>query len=136
MLLMVLEALRDQRRATYRRPKFVFLNMTDRPVNPTALNHKIWSKVCSKTGIRHRPVKNTRATFISILLDAGADMGWVAKRVGHTSFQMIYEHYYKYMKKDDPSDKILAYFAADETKNPEKSVQSGYTSQDAIENKL
>ena len=47
---------------------------------------------------------------------------------------MIYEHYYKYMKRDDSSDKISAYFAAEETKHPEKLVQSWYTSQDAIEN--
>ena len=84
---------------------------------------------------RFRPVKNTRSTFITMMLDAGADMGWVAGQVGHTSFQMIYEHYYKYMKKDDPSDKILAYLAVEETKkHPEKSVQSRYTPQDAIKN--
>jgi integrase len=125
MLPMVLEALRDQRRATWGRSKFVFLNMADRPVNPTAFNHKIWSKVCAKTGIRYRPVKNTRSTFITMMLDAGVDMGWVAKQAGHTSFQMIYEHYYKYMKKDDPTDKILAFLAAEETKkHPEKLVQS------------
>jgi len=135
MLPMVIGALRDQRRATWGRSKFVFLNMADRPVNPTAFNHKIWSKVCAKTGIRYRPVKNTRSTYISMMLDAGADMGWVAKQVGHTSFKMIYEHYYKYMKKDDPSDKILAYFEQDETKSPEKLVQSGYTDQDELKNK-
>jgi hypothetical protein len=56
-------------------------------------------------------------------------------KVGHTSFKMIYEHYYKYMKKDDPSDKILAYFEQDETKSPEKLVQSGYTDQDVLKNK-
>ena len=65
-----------------------------------------------------------------MMLDAGADMGWVTEQVGHTSFKMIDEHYRKYMKRTDPSDKILAYLAADETRNPEKSVQSGYTSQD------
>ncbi len=54
---------------------------------------------------------------------------------GQTSFKMIYEHYYKYMKKDDPSDKILAYFAADETKHPEKRSQSGHTDQDVLKNK-
>ena len=70
-----------------------------------------------------------------MMLDAGVDMGWVAEQVGHTSFKMIYEHYYKYMKKDDPSEKILAYLAAEETKkHPEKLVQSWYTPQDAIKN--
>ncbi len=82
-----------------------------------------------------RPDKDTRKTFITMMLDAGADMGWVAEQVDHTSFKMIYEHYCKYMKKADPSDKILAYLAAEETKkHPEKSVQSRYTSQDAIKN--
>jgi hypothetical protein len=33
-------------------------------------------------------------------------------------------------EKDDPSDKKLAYFAAEETKHPEKLVRSGYTDQD------
>ena len=55
--------------------------------------------------------------------------------MGHSSFKMIYEHYYKYMKKDDPSDKVLAYFEAEETKkHPEKLVQTWYTDQDAIKN--
>ena len=36
------------------------------------------------------------------------------------------------MKKDDPSEKILAYFAPDETKNPEKWSQSGHTDKDVI----
>jgi len=47
---------------------------------------------------------------------------------------MIYEHYYKYMKKDDPSDKILAFFGPDETKNPEKWSQSGHTAQNVFKN--
>jgi hypothetical protein len=38
-------------------------------------------------------------------------------------------------KKDDPSDKKLAYFAVDETKHPEKLVQSGHTDRDVLENK-
>ncbi len=51
---------------------------------------------------------------------------------GHTSFKMIYEHYYKYMQQDDPSDKIWSYFEPDETKNPEKWSQSGLTDQDVL----
>jgi hypothetical protein len=39
------------------------------------------------------------------------------------------------MKKDDPSDKILAYFTADKKENPEKWSQSGHTDQDVLKNK-
>ncbi|MHC4338056.1 MAG: hypothetical protein ACYSTG_08970 [Planctomycetota bacterium] len=83
---------------------------------------------------RYRAVKNTRSTFISMMLDAGADMGWVAKQVGHSSFKMIYEHYYKYMKKDDPSEKILAYFTSDQKKNPENQSQIDPNHQDVLKN--
>jgi hypothetical protein len=38
-------------------------------------------------------------------------------------------------KRDDPSDKILAYFAADKTKNPKKWSPSGHTNQDTCKNK-
>lgn len=132
---MVIEAIRDQRRATWGRSKFVFLNMADRPMKPTPFNCKIWSKVCAKIGIRYRAVKNTRSTYISMMIDGGADMGWVAKQVGHTSLKMIYDHYYKYMKKDDPSDEILAYLASDKKENPEKWSQSGHIVLDVLTNK-
>jgi len=39
------------------------------------------------------------------------------------------------MKKDDSSEKILAYFEKDETKSPEKWSQSGHTDQNVIKNK-
>ncbi|MFO8083658.1 MAG: hypothetical protein R6U27_04990 [Desulfobacterales bacterium] len=39
------------------------------------------------------------------------------KQVGYSSTKMIHEHYYKYMKKEDPSAKFLAYIA------PEKNEQ-------------
>lgn len=37
-------------------------------------------------------------------------------------------------EKYDPSEKKLAYFAADETKHPEKWSQSGHTDQDLVKN--
>jgi len=48
---------------------------------------------------------------------------------------MIYEHYYKYMKKDGPSDKILTYLAPEKKENLEKWSQNGHTSQDVLKNK-
>ena len=118
MLPMVIDALREQRNSTWGRGNgFVFLNMAQRNLKPTSFNQKILKKTCSKVGIRYRPVKSTRSTYISLMLDAGVDIGWVAKQVGHSSTKMIHEHYYKYMKKEDPSAKFLAYIA------PEKNEQ-------------
>jgi integrase len=121
MLPMVIEALRDQRKATWGRGNgFVFLNMHKRNMKPTSFNQKIWKKACSKAEIRYRPVKNTRSTYISLMLDAGVDMGWVAEQVGHSSFKMIYEHYYKYLNTTDPSAKFLEYIAPEKKEALEK----------------
>jgi integrase len=54
------------------------------------------------------------------MLDAGVDMGWVAEQVGHSSFKMIYEHYYKYLNTTDPSAKFLEYIAPEKKEALEK----------------
>lgn len=36
-------------------------------------------------------------------LDAGVDMGWVARQAGHSSFKMICEHDDKYLKRTIPA---------------------------------
>lgn len=97
MLPMVADALLNQRRATWGRSMFVFLNMSGRNLKPTPFNQKIWKKACSLAGIDYKPVKHTRSTFITMMLDAGEHVGWVARQVGHSSFQMIYQNYYSYI---------------------------------------
>jgi hypothetical protein len=41
------------------------------------------------------------------MLDAGENMGRVAKQAGHGSFKMIYERYYRYMKDDRAGGKPM-----------------------------
>lgn len=97
MMPMVEQALRDQRMATWGRSPFVFVNMAGRNLKPTPFNQKIWKKACALAGIEYKPVKQTRSTFITLMLDAGEHVGWVARQVGHSSFKMIYENYYSYI---------------------------------------
>jgi hypothetical protein len=39
----------------------------------------------------------TKASFITLILDVGGHLGWIAKQVGHTSSKMIFERYYCYI---------------------------------------
>ena len=55
-------------------------------------------------GIEYKPVKHTRSTFITLMLDAGEHPGWVARQIGHSSFQMIYQNYYSYIKNYQADD--------------------------------
>ena len=36
----------------------------------------------------------TRHTFATLMIDAGEDIGWVQRMMGHSSLQMIYTKYY------------------------------------------
>lgn len=130
---MVIDALRNQRKATWGRSEFVFLNQVGGTLHPTPFNQKMWKKACSKAGIPYRAVKNTRSTFICMMLDAGENMGWVAGQVGHSSFKMIYEHYYKYMKDDRAGGKFMENYREVQKKTPAKWSQNGHTMQGLYE---
>jgi len=131
---MVIDALRNQRKATWGRSEFVFLNQVGGTLHPTPFNQKMWKKACAKAGIPYRAVKNTRSTFICMMLDAGEDMGWVARQVGHSSFKMIYEHYYKYMKDDRAGGKFMEAYGDLKKKTPGNWSQIGHTCQGSEKN--
>ena len=102
----VVEALRDQRKATMGRSEYVFLNFYGRPLLPNSVNYHIWKPALKKTGLKPRSLYQTRHTFATLMLDAGELPGWVQKMMGHESLKMILERYYSYIKnyqRDDGS---------------------------------
>jgi site-specific recombinase XerD len=39
-----------------------------------------------------------------MMIDAGEDIGWVQKMLGHSSLQMIYTKYYSWIKRETRND--------------------------------
>ncbi len=109
MLPMVVEALRDQRKATLGKSPYVFLNRYGRPLKPCPLRKHAWTDVLKKVGLDYRTLMHTRHTYITMMLDSGEHIGWVARQVGHTSPKMIFERYYKYIKnyQGDDGEKFM-----------------------------
>jgi integrase len=102
----VVEALRDQRKATMGKSDYVFLNYYGRPLLPNSVNFHIWKPALKKAGLRSRSLYQTRHTFATLMLDGGELPGWVQKMMGHESLKMILERYYSYIKnyqRDDGS---------------------------------
>jgi len=52
-----------------------------------------------------------------------------ACQVGHSSFKMIYEHYYKYMKDDRAGGKFMKNYRELQKETPAKLSQNGHTLQ-------
>jgi len=102
----VVEALRDQRKATMGKSDYVFLNFYGRPLLPNSVSFHIWKPALKKAGLKPRSLYQTRHTFATLMLDAGELPGWVQKMMGHASMKMILERYYSYIKnyqRDDGS---------------------------------
>lgn len=102
----VVEALRDQRKATMGKSDYVFLNYYGRPLLPNSVSFHIWKPALKKAGLNPRSLYQTRHTFATLMLDGGELPGWVQKMMGHESLKMILERYYSYIKnyqRDDGS---------------------------------
>lgn len=65
------------------------------------MRDQAWIPALRKAGVRWRPQKNTRHTFASMMLTAGAHPGWVARQLGHTSLEMVYQNYARWIESAD-----------------------------------
>ena len=90
-------ALENQRRITCGKSKWVFLDLSGKPLNPDHVREVIWKPALSKAGIEYRPLMQTRHTFATISLSEGEDIGWVQNMLGHGSLQMIFTKYYAWI---------------------------------------
>jgi len=97
----VREALQDQRKQTFGKSPYVFLNQYGKNIDPMSMNFHVWKKGLKKAGLAPRSLYQTRHTFATLMLDAGEHPGWVQKMMGHETMQMIYEKYYSYIKSYD-----------------------------------
>ena len=105
MFPMVIKALKDQKKVTFGKIRWVFVNIYGRPlVSPCPLRKKVWKKALEKSDLKYRTLRQTRHTFITMMLDAGEHIGWVARQAGHTSPKMILERYYSYIKNYQAED--------------------------------
>jgi integrase len=77
---------------------------TERAWNDEQVQRKVLDASLKRLGIRHRPPKQTRHTFATLALMAGANPAWVARQLGHRSTKMLYEVYSKWI---DGADKGL-----------------------------
>lgn len=61
------------------------------------LRHRVWYPALEKAKLSQRDLYTTRHTFATHALAVGEDPGWVAKMLGHTTLQMIFMTYYRYL---------------------------------------
>lgn len=66
-----------------------------------ALN-RAFARACEEAQVRRRYVYQLRHTFATWALSSGENPAWIARQMGHTSAQMLYQHYGRWMPQLDP----------------------------------
>lgn len=79
---------------------FVFLNRHGQPYDKHV--DREWRTALRKAEIRHRPAYQLRHTFASLCLSNGLQPTWVAKMLGHSTPQITFKHYARFI--DDTSN--------------------------------
>jgi integrase len=98
MLPTVEAALRDHLGATQGRDTYVFSNAWGGPLDLTNIRHRIWYPTLPRAELRPRDLCQTRHTFASLMLQAGEDPPWIARKMGHTTTKMLYERYAAFIR--------------------------------------
>ena len=60
-----------------------------------------WKRICKLAGIRARDARQTRHTYATMMLQAGAKPAFVSRQMGHATAQMFFKTYSKWLDSDD-----------------------------------
>lgn len=97
-----LAALNRQKALTYLAGKEVFIHPgTGQPYIGDKPPRLFWDAALKALGLRKRVAYQTRHTFATLNLMAGANPMWVARQMGHTTMKMLLDRYSKWIDSED-----------------------------------
>jgi len=76
----------------------VFTGKKGNPLDVNNLRNKVWYPAMQRARLRKRTMYQTRHTFASLMLAHGEDPLWIAQMLGHTTMQMVFQHYGKFIR--------------------------------------
>lgn len=96
------EALKRQKQYTFLRGAEVFIHPhTGEPIIDDRPPRLFWESALKACGLRHRAAYQTRHTCITLWLMAGANPMWVARQAGHSTPQMTFNRYARWIARAD-----------------------------------
>ena len=93
---LVFDALKDQFKATGKHA-FVFCNSKGKPLEHNNVTKRVWYPLLSHLGLRKRRPYQTRHTAATLWLAAGENPEWIARQMGHTTTEMLFRVYSRYV---------------------------------------
>lgn len=97
MLGPVYDALKDQYEATGKLSPYVFCNNAGQHLDHNNVTKRVWYPLLRYLGLAKRRPYQTRHTAATLLLASGENPEWVAHILGHSSTEMLFKVYSRYI---------------------------------------
>ncbi|OXL18567.1 site-specific integrase [Psychrobacter sp. DAB_AL32B] len=94
---LVYDALLEQKAHTFGKSEFVFCNSQGNPMEYRNVNRRVWKPTLALLGLKHRRAYQTRHTAATLWLAAGENPEWIARQMGHSSTEMLFRVYSRYV---------------------------------------
>jgi integrase len=92
----VYDALQEQKKATGQF-EYVFCTRNGSPVAHRNVTQRVWYPLLRHLGLRQRRPYQTRHTAATLWLAAGEAPEWIARQMGHTTTEMLFRVYSRYV---------------------------------------
>lgn len=92
----VYEALKEQHKRTGHLD-YVFVNSRGNHFNYHNISRKVWHPLLEALGLERRNPYQTRHTAATLWLAAGENPAWIAKQMGHSTTEMLFRVYARYV---------------------------------------
>jgi integrase len=94
---LVFDALKVQFDATGKVSEYVFCNQVGNPIDNKNFINRVWSPLLRHLGLDHRKAYQMRHTAATLWLASGEAPEWIARQLGHTSTEMLFRVYSRYV---------------------------------------
>ncbi|WP_221794351.1 site-specific integrase [Oceanobacter mangrovi] len=92
----VYDALKEQQQVTGRM-QFVFCTRTGTPLSHNNVTKRVWYPLLRYLGMKQQRPYQTRHTAATLWLAAGEAPEWIARQMGHTTTEMLFRVYSRYV---------------------------------------
>lgn len=93
----VYDALKEQERGTRHLSKFVFCNRDGHTLDYRNITKRVWQPLLRHLGLKVRRPYQSRHTAATLWLASGESPEWIARQLGHTTTEMLFRVYSRYV---------------------------------------
>lgn len=94
---LVYDALKEQEKSTRKISEFVFCNREGQPLDYRNVTNRVRKPLLRHLGLKVRRPYQCRHTAATLWLGAGENPEWIARQLGHTTTEMLFRVYSRYV---------------------------------------